>query len=206
MLGNNIKTFRKNKGYSQETLAQELFVVRQTVSKWEKGQSVPDAEMIEKLADTLDVSVNDLLGKEIEKKEKEEQQDNEVAKQLAILNDQLAGTTRRRKKLLKIILAVIIAAVVLSVSVSIVSILSYSFIKNVSSAEIETTETIYCTIDGNEYVWEVTYDKDGNNVEVRGDDWIRENIIDPHKFDTAEEQFKEIERYVAEHNGSYRYE
>ena len=68
MLGKNIKAFRKKKGFSQETLAQELFVVRQTVSKWEKGQSVPDAEMIEKLAEVLDVSVNDLLGKEIEQK------------------------------------------------------------------------------------------------------------------------------------------
>ena len=39
VLGDNIKTYRKNKGYSQETLAQELFVVRQTISKWEKGVS-----------------------------------------------------------------------------------------------------------------------------------------------------------------------
>ena len=51
MLNENIKNFRKQKGYSQETLAQELNVVRQTVSKWEKGYSVPDAIMLEKLSD-----------------------------------------------------------------------------------------------------------------------------------------------------------
>ena len=62
MLKENIKNFRKQKGYSQETLAQELNVVRQTVSKWEKGYSVPDAIMLEKLSDLFEVSVGDLLG------------------------------------------------------------------------------------------------------------------------------------------------
>lgn len=203
MLGDNIKTFRKKKGFSQETLAQELFVVRQTVSKWEKGQSVPDAEMIEKLAEVLDVSVNDLLGKEIKKKENEEQQDNEIAKQLAILNEQLAGTNRRRKKLLKIVLTFIIAAMVLSLAAAVIS---SALIRNVTYTGVTVTETIYCTIDGNDYVWEVTYDKDGNLIKATGDAWIRDNIIDPQKFNSAEEQLKEIERYVEEHNGSYRYD
>ncbi|MDY4574045.1 MAG: helix-turn-helix transcriptional regulator [Intestinibacter sp.] len=46
MLGENIKTLRKNKGLTQEELAIRLKVVRQTVSKWEKGYSVPDAETL----------------------------------------------------------------------------------------------------------------------------------------------------------------
>lgn len=45
MLSDNIKILRKKKGYSQETLAEQLHVVRQTISKWEKGISVPDAVM-----------------------------------------------------------------------------------------------------------------------------------------------------------------
>ena len=63
MLSENIRELRKQKGYSQETFAQALNVVRQTVSKWEKGYSVPDAVMLEKMADVLDVSVGDLRGK-----------------------------------------------------------------------------------------------------------------------------------------------
>ena len=202
MLGDNIKTFRKKKGFSQETLVSELFIVRQTVSKWEKGQSVPDAEMIEKLAEVLDVSVNDLLGKEIEKKETEDQQDKEIAKQLAILNEQLAGNNRRRKKLLKIVLTIIIAALNLSL---IAAIISGSLFNNAKSTGYSVTETIYFTVDGNEYIWEVTYDKEGNVIEANGDDWIRENIK-PQKYTTAEGQFKEIERYAEKHNGSYRYD
>lgn len=55
MFQENLKTLRKNKGVTQEELAARLCVVRQTVSKWEKGYSVPDAEQLSKIADFFDV-------------------------------------------------------------------------------------------------------------------------------------------------------
>ncbi len=64
MLGERIKNIRTEKGMSQEELAVALDVVRQTVSKWEKGLSVPDADMLVRLAHVLDTSVNELLGEE----------------------------------------------------------------------------------------------------------------------------------------------
>jgi len=57
MLKENIKTLRKAKGLSQEELAIKLNVVRQTISKWEQGLSVPDAEMLVKLAEVFEVPV-----------------------------------------------------------------------------------------------------------------------------------------------------
>ena len=66
MFGENLKTLRKNKGITQEELAARLNVVRQTVSKWEKDQSVPDAEMLAKLAEIFEVPVSQLLGSRIE--------------------------------------------------------------------------------------------------------------------------------------------
>ena len=54
MFQDNLKTLRKNKGYTQEELASRLKVVRQTVSKWEKGLSVPDAEMLQKIAEEFE--------------------------------------------------------------------------------------------------------------------------------------------------------
>lgn len=66
MFKDNLKTLRKQKGYSQEQLALRLNVVRQTVSKWEKGTSVPDAELTVRLAELLEVDVSDLLGAKIE--------------------------------------------------------------------------------------------------------------------------------------------
>jgi transcriptional regulator with XRE-family HTH domain len=62
MLNDNIRTIRKNKGFTQEDLANRLHVTRQTISKWEKGLSVPDAEMLSRLADELEVPVSELLG------------------------------------------------------------------------------------------------------------------------------------------------
>lgn len=65
VLSDNIKKYRKAKGMSQEELAVGLHVVRQTVSKWEKGLSVPDAQVLIDMAALLDVSVNALLGIEL---------------------------------------------------------------------------------------------------------------------------------------------
>lgn len=62
MINQNIKHFRKAKGLSQEEMAVKLNVVRQTVSKWENGLSVPDAQMLIQMAEILEVSVNQLLG------------------------------------------------------------------------------------------------------------------------------------------------
>ena len=64
MFSDNVKKYRKSKKLSQEELALKLCVVRQTVSKWEKGLSVPDIEILLKLAEVLDVSVNTLLNNE----------------------------------------------------------------------------------------------------------------------------------------------
>lgn len=66
MFSENLKTLRKASGFSQEQLAIRLNIVRQTVSKWEKGLSVPDAEQLVRLADILGVQVHELLGKEID--------------------------------------------------------------------------------------------------------------------------------------------
>ena len=62
MLGDTIKKLRKKQNVSQEELALKMHVVRQTVSKWEKGLSVPDAEEVIRLAEIFQISVSELLG------------------------------------------------------------------------------------------------------------------------------------------------
>ncbi len=106
MFGENLKTLRRNKGITQEELAARLNVVRQTISKWEKGQSVPDAEMLVKLAEIFEVPVSQLLGYRMEP----EAQPDALAEQLARINEQLVVKNRR----IKIILAVIIAVILLT--------------------------------------------------------------------------------------------
>ena len=62
MFHETIRKLRRAKGLSQEDLAVRLHVVRQTVSKWENGRSVPDADVLIRMAEVLDVSVSELLG------------------------------------------------------------------------------------------------------------------------------------------------
>ena len=66
MLGKNIKALRLSKGLSQQALAEQLHVVRQTVSKWESGLSVPDADLLIRLSQLLGVTPGELLGQELE--------------------------------------------------------------------------------------------------------------------------------------------
>lgn len=99
MLNENIKNLRKNKGFTQEELANRLNVVRQTVSKWEKGHSVPDAEMLKKIAETLETDVSQLLGSPIEK----DTNTDLVAEQLSRINEQLVIKNRRTRRIWKTI-------------------------------------------------------------------------------------------------------
>ena len=99
MFQDNLKALRKKKGITQEELAARLNVVRQTISKWEKGLSVPDSELLIKLAEILEVSVSRLLGSKIE----EEEQPDDLAEQLSRINEQLAIKSRRARRVWKAI-------------------------------------------------------------------------------------------------------
>ena len=55
MLGDNIRSIRKSKGLSQEEFAIKLYVVRQTVSKWERGLSVPDLNVISEKLEVINL-------------------------------------------------------------------------------------------------------------------------------------------------------
>lgn len=89
MLGENIRRFRKAKGLRQEELAERVHVVRQTVSKWENGLSVPDVEQLRDLAAVLDVPVSALLDLTPEEGEAD------LAGELARRNEELAELRRR---------------------------------------------------------------------------------------------------------------
>ena len=126
MLNENIKALRKNKGFTQDELASRLNVVRQTVSKWEKGYSVPDAEMLQKMAEIFETDVSQLLGKPIEQNTNSDL----VAEQLARINEQLAIKNRRSRRIWKtigIIVAVIIALQFLLVAAGMIAFNQYEF-------------------------------------------------------------------------------
>jgi len=124
ILTENLKTLRKAKGLTQEELAIRLNVVRQTVSKWEKGLSVPDANLLIQIADIFEISVSELLGARIEN----EEELNAVAEQLARINEQLAIKNRRARRIwrtIAIILVVIVLLYILANVLFMVNLKSY---------------------------------------------------------------------------------
>ena len=103
MFGENLKAARKAKSMTQEELAARLHVVRQTISKWEKGSSVPDADQLIRLSVILEVPASKLLGA---KTEFEREDTEAMADQLSQINEQLAGRTSRTRRFTKTLLAV----------------------------------------------------------------------------------------------------
>ena len=126
MFSENLKTLRKQNGFSQEELASKLHVVRQTISKWEKNLSVPDADTLIRLAEILEVSVSELLGSKIETENGNVT--NDVAEQLSRINEQLAIINRHSRRIWKAI--AIILAVFFLISVFIIMSLSVPDLNN----------------------------------------------------------------------------
>ena len=107
MLNENIKNLRKAKGISQEELAVRLNVVRQTVSKWERGMSVPDSGMLISLAEELDTSVSVLLGENIQKPCPDDELNlKSISEKLETINLQLAKRSAMRIRIFRWLLIV----------------------------------------------------------------------------------------------------
>ena len=102
MLKENIKTIRKSRGLSQEELAIKLNVVRQTISKWEQGLSVPDSEMLITISEVLETPVSTLLGENISESKVDDLK--AISEKLEIINLQLLQRKNAKRKILHWIL------------------------------------------------------------------------------------------------------
>lgn len=132
MFAENLKKIRKDKGYTQETLAEKLNVVRQTVSKWEKGLSLPDVDMLSKIVNVLETDVNILLDGQITTTDQ-----SEIVKQLAKINEQLTIKNRRYKKIMKTIAIILLIIVIFCILLVILNMGTFISISN-----SETTTTV----------------------------------------------------------------
>lgn len=110
MLSENIKAIRKSKGLSQQELAIKLNVVRQTISKWEQGLSVPDSEMLISLSEVLETPVSKLLGETVA--EAEADNIKAISEKLEVINLQLAQRKTTRRKVIRWLLISLCAIIV----------------------------------------------------------------------------------------------
>ena len=99
MLSENLKTIRKSKGLSQEEFAVKLNVVRQTISKWEQGLSVPDSNMLISISEVLETPVSTLLGETIAEPKRNDLK--AISEKLEVINLQLAKKAAAKRKMLQ---------------------------------------------------------------------------------------------------------
>lgn len=124
MLNENMKAIRKSKGFSQQELAVKLNVVRQTVSKWEQGRSVPDSDMLLSISEILETPVSALLGETV--LEKEADALKAISEKLEVINLQLAQRKTARRKVIHWLLIAI--CVVIAVTFAILFLLNSPYL------------------------------------------------------------------------------
>ncbi len=110
MLNENMKAIRKSKGLSQEGLAVKLNVVRQTISKWEQGLSVPDSDMLISISEVLETPVSVLLGETVIETEVDDLK--VISEKLEMINLQLAQKKDARRKIFRGLLILLCTAIV----------------------------------------------------------------------------------------------
>ena len=199
MLSDNIKILRKKKGYSQETLAEQLHVVRQTISKWEKGISVPDAVMLDRMAELFEVPVSVLLGGGLEVEEEQPSELNEIAQQLAVLNDQLVQQAVRRRKVIRYAFVGVLAAIFVLIGAAIgLRVFTESQLRDEASLRTVRYE---CTLDGESYVYEASYNSQYQILYEGGDAWIS-NHVRPEQCEDVNVLSAQMQDYFEEKGGT----
>ncbi len=139
MLNDNIKKLRKSKGLSQEELAIKMNVVRQTISKWENGLSVPDSSMLILLADELDTTVSALLGETATEPVADDLKT--ISEKLEVINLQFAKRNAEKIKLIRWIL-VSLCLLIVAVFIALVFINSSYLNWNYNVPELAVAGTI----------------------------------------------------------------
>lgn len=138
MFSENLRSLRKKKGLTQEELAARLHIVRQTVSKWGKGLSVPDADLLVKLADILEVNVAELLGGAIH----DNGDRNEIAEQLSRINGQLAIKKRRARLIWRIALEIVLVFIVVNLFLLLIGVITNNtFEERTEMEQMQISET-----------------------------------------------------------------
>lgn len=140
MLNENIKLIRKSKGLSQQELAVKLNVVRQTVSKWEQGLSVPDSDMLITISEVLETPVSTLLGETVSEMEVDNLK--AISEKLEVINLQLAQRNTTKRKTIQWLL-ILLCAVIVMIFIALILLKSPNLDWNYNDPETAVLGVIY---------------------------------------------------------------
>ena len=186
-IGNKIQTLRKQSNLSQEELAEKMSVARQTISKWELGETSPDLIQAKKLSKMFSVSLDELAGNDVKE----------------ILLDKVSNTERLAGIIIKI-LKWFGRIIILFGIVSIVILIARSYFEVKENKIISDSYGLYCYFGNEKKYYEATVNRD-NPSSIELNENAREILdkmkTDVTKYKSKESIIKDIKKYIISNNG-----
>ena len=182
-LGKKIAELRKKNNLSQEELADKVGVARQTISKWEIGDTTPDINQVKIISKIFNISIDELVDNDI----------NNVIVEKVSNTEKLAGITIKILKVFGIMLIVFITLIFLFVIIFMVDMPRNDY-------DIVGTTKVSCNLDNEEYVYEAEYNKNYQVINSGGDAYIM-NHTDIESYEDVNKIVAHIEDYFNDHGG-----
>ena len=183
-IGNKIMSLRKKSGLSQEELAEKIGVTRQTISKWELGETYPDLKQAKELSNVFKVSLDELTDNDIK----------DILVEKTSNTEKLAGLIL---KLFRFFVIFVIGGFILFVGASLI----YKNIRVKSYGRLMNAQ-ISCTLHDENYSYEfVFYETNGLIKEAGGDGYLS-NVTDVEKYEDAYQALDIIDAYVKNNGGT----
>ena len=182
-LGKKIAELRKKNNLSQEELAEKVGVARQTISKWEIGDTTPDINQVKIISKIFNISIDELVDNDI----------NNVIVEKVSNTEKLVGITIKILKVFGIMLIVFITLIFLFVIIFMVDMPRNDY-------DIVGTTKVSCNLDNEKYEYEAEYNKNYQVINSGGDAYIM-NHTDIESYEDVNKIVAHIEDYFKDHGG-----
>lgn len=184
-IGNRIMELRKKNNLSQEELAEKVGVARQTISKWELGETSPDIKQAKELSKIFNVSLDELVDNDIK----------DVLIEKTSNTEKLAGIII---KILKTIGIVFLALLVIDVVVFVIYMLNHKSMDELADRTISIT----CNLHDEEYSYQFDFNEESGQIIAAGGDGYLANVTDLSKYSDAYQALDIIDAYVKNNGGT----
>ena len=155
--------------------------------------------MLDRMAELFEVPVSVLLGGGLEVEEEQPSELNEIAQQLAVLNDQLVQQAVRRRKVIRYAFVGVFAAIFVLIGAAIgLRVYTESQLRDEASLRTVRYE---CTLDGESYVYEASYNSQYQILYEGGDAWIS-NHVRPEQYEDVNVLSAQMQDYFEEKGGT----
>lgn len=184
-LGNKIIELRKKNNITQEELAEQIGVTRQTISKWELGETYPDIKQAKELSKVFNISLDELTNNDIK----------DILLERTSNAEKLAGIIIKILKVIGIIFIIFLI-------IDIIAFILFSFNHKSMDERANKSASITCILHDEEYSYEFDFEEETSRIIYAGGDGYLNNIIGIDKYTDVHEALDNIEEYVKNHDGT----